>query len=62
MADATAPSTAAAASAAGSPSSRVLLVTADDLGYAPERDAGIIHGFEHGAISQASVRRKHNNR
>jgi hypothetical protein len=34
---------------------RVLLVTADDLGYAPERDAGIIRGFEHGVITQASV-------
>lgn len=31
------------------------MVTADDLGYAPERDAGILHGFEHGCISQASV-------
>ena len=54
MADASATSTGVSATA----STRMLLVTADDLGYAPERDAGIIYGFEHGAISQASVRHK----
>jgi hypothetical protein len=38
---------------------RVLLVTADDLGYAPERDLGIVRGFETGIITQASVSRMH---
>lgn len=71
MADASAPlasasttSIAAASVSAGAsaPTRRVLLVTADDLGYAPERDAGIIRGFEQGAISQASVRSKTDDR
>jgi len=37
------------------PIRRFLIVTADDLGYAPERDAGIIKGYEEGIITQASL-------
>jgi hypothetical protein len=36
---------------------RTVIVTADDLGYAPERDVGIVEAFEHGCVTQASVRR-----
>jgi predicted glycoside hydrolase/deacetylase ChbG (UPF0249 family) len=32
-----------------------LVITADDLGIDPERDAGIIAAFERGAITQASL-------
>ena len=53
-------STAAAVTVDAKRPRRVLLVTADDLGYAPERDAGIIHGFEHGVITQASVSERNN--
>lgn len=32
-----------------------LIVTADDLGIAPERDEGIFEAFEHGVVTSASL-------
>ena len=32
-----------------------LIVTADDLGIAPERDEGIFEAFEHGIVTSASL-------
>ena len=34
---------------------RELIVTADDLGYSAERDAGIFEAFERGIVTQASL-------
>lgn len=32
-----------------------LIVTADDMGIAPERDEGIFEAFEHGVVTSASL-------
>lgn len=38
---------------------RDVVVVADDMGYAHERDEGIVHAYQHGIITQSSVRQQH---